>query len=244
MTAKQLPPVFCAVDTTDMDHAMGLAASMQKAGCGIKFGLEFFNAHGPRGVREIKDFYEELPVFLDLKYHDIPNTVAGAMRAIAPLGVDYVNLHASGGLTMMQTAREALAEEADKIGVKAPKILGVTILTSLDDNALGEIGYAGNAQERVAGLAALTKKAGLEGVVCSAKEIELVRDQCGADFVLMVPGIRPEGSDVADQKRVMTPEMALQKGATHLVIGRPITQADDPEQAASNILASLSKLAA
>ena len=237
-------PIFCAIDTTDIDHAMALAAAMQKAGCGIKLGLEFFNANGPRGVQEIKKFYEELPIFLDLKYHDIPNTVAGAMKAIAPLGVDFVNVHASGGLEMMKIASQSLKEESDKTGVDAPKILGVTILTSLDDQALSEIGYEAGTQARVGQLANLTKQAGLDGVVCSAREIELVQKACGSDFILMVPGIRPEGSQTGDQKRVMTPHMAMQSGATYLVIGRPITQAEDPEAAATEILGTIESLAA
>ncbi len=244
MTDEKFPTIFCAIDTIDLDHAMGLAAAMQRAECGIKLGLEFFNAHGPEGVRQIKDFYEDLPLFLDLKYHDIPNTVAGAMRAIAPLGAHYVNLHASGGLAMMRAAKEALTNETEKIGINTPKILGVTILTSLDDEVLNQVGFKPGTTERVETLAKLTLEAGLDGVVCSAREIELVRERCGDDFTLMVPGIRPEGSETGDQKRVMTPECALQKGASHLVIGRPITQADDPASAARNILASLNKIAA
>ncbi len=241
---KAMPPVFCAIDTTDQDHAMALAAAMQKAGCGIKLGLEFFNALGPKGVQNIKEYYEELPLFLDLKYHDIPNTVAGAMRAIAALEVDYINVHASGGLAMMQAAKEALYDEAQKTGRKVPKILAVTILTSLDEDALSDIGFQEKVEDRVTQLAQLTQKAGLDGVVCSAREIALLRETCGPDFTLMVPGIRPAGSAAGDQKRVMTPEEAIQKGATHLVIGRPITGADNPGAAATSILQSLEKLAA
>lgn len=244
MTDKELPPVFCAIDTTDIDHARALAAAMQKAGCGIKLGLEFFNANGPSGVQEIKSAYEELPLFLDLKYHDIPNTVSGAMRAIAPLGVDYINVHASGGLAMMMMAADTIREEAENTGAQIPKVLAVTILTSLDEAALEETGFQAGIEDRVIQLAKLTKQAGLDGVVCSAREIELLRAELSPDFVLMVPGIRPAGSETGDQKRVMTPEQALQKGATHLVIGRPITQADDPANAAANILADLDKLAA
>lgn len=239
-----LPPVFCAIDTTDLDHAMALAAAMQKAGCGIKLGLEFFNAHGSKGVRDIRATYEELPLFLDLKFHDIPNTVAGAMRAVAPLQADFINLHASGGLAMMQTGREALHAEADRLGMKQPQILAVTILTSLDEQALEEIGYQPGVAQRVSQLAALSRLAGMDGVVCSAKEIAQLRGQYGPDFILMVPGIRPAGSDSFDQKRVLTPEEALQQGASHIVIGRPITGADNPEQAARAILKSLEKQAA
>lgn len=241
MTApeRKLPRVFCAIDTPDLDRAKALAAAMQKAGCGIKVGLEFFNANGPAGVREITEFYEDLALFLDLKYHDIPNTVAGTMRAIAPLGADYLNVHATGGLAMMRTAREALHEEAENIGARVPRLLGVTILTSLDEAAIEEAGFLPGLEQRVSQLALLARKAGLDGVVCSPHEIGLLRAACGAGFVLMTPGIRPDGSPGDDQKRLMNPAEALQKGATHLVIGRPITQAPDPEAAAMDILASL-----
>lgn len=239
MAGSKLPLIFCAIDTVDLDHARALAAAMQKAECGVKFGLEFFNAHGPKAIQEIMDSYEDLAVFLDLKYHDIPNTVAGAMRAIAPLGVDYINVHASGGLAMMRAARETLVEEAGKAGAPVPQILGVTILTSLDEAALEETGFKPGLTARVTQLAQLTRKAGLDGVVCSAKEIETLRLACGPEFTLMVPGIRPAGAESGDQKRIMTPEDALQKGATHLVIGRPITRAEDPEGAALSILATL-----
>lgn len=244
MTDKNLPAIFCAIDTTDIDRAIAIAAAMQRAGCGIKLGMEFFNSHGPQGVRQIKEAYQDLPLFLDLKYHDIPNTVAGAMRAVTYLGVDYVNIHASGGFDMMRAANDAVNEEADKQGCEPPKILAVTILTSLDDEALKALGQVTPVQEQVVRLAQLTQKAGLSGIVCSAHEIEAIRSVCGSEFVLMVPGIRPSGSAIGDQKRVMTPEQALQKGATHLVIGRPITGAEDPALAALDIIASLDKIAA
>lgn len=239
-----LPLIYCPIDTPELDHGKALAAAMQKAECGIKLGLEFFNANGAQGIREIKAAYPDLSLFIDLKYHDIPNTVAGAMRAIAPLEPDFINVHASGGLEMMRRAREALNEEAERVGVKTPKILGVTILTSLDEEALAQAGFKPGLTDRVTQLAELSKRAGLDGVVCSAHEIELIRAACGKDFVLMVPGIRPAGSDSEDQKRVMTPEQALQKGATHLVIGRPITRADDPAAAATAILETLNRKAA
>ncbi|MCB9990306.1 MAG: orotidine-5'-phosphate decarboxylase [Rhodospirillales bacterium] len=242
--AETLPPIFCAIDTNDLDHAKALAAAMQKAGCGIKLGLEFFNAFGPRGVQEIKDSYEELPLFLDLKYHDIPNTVAGALRAIARLAPAYLNVHASGGKAMMQAGLEALREESDKIGVPTPKLLAVTMLTSLDEDTLAQTGFQPGMPDRVQQLARLTQESGLDGVVCSAREIEELRGLCGPEFALMVPGIRPAGTDAGDQKRVMTPEEALQKGATHLVIGRPITGTADPAAAAAGILQSLEKQAA
>ncbi len=239
MTDQNLPPVFCAIDTPDLDRAKALAAAMERAGCGLKLGLEFFNAQGPQGTKEITDAYPDVPLFLDLKFHDIPNTVAGAVRAVTALAPAYINVHASGGLEMMIAAQNAAAEQADKIGVTAPKVLAVTLLTSLDESALCKIGYKEGVEERVVQMARLVQEAGLAGIVCSAKEIEPVRATCGNDFALMVPGIRPAGAAVGDQKRVMTPESAMQAGATHLVIGRPITGADNPEDAARTILDGL-----
>lgn len=233
-------PVFCAIDTPDLDRARALAAAMERAGCGLKLGLEFFNAQGPQGVAEIRRAYEDLPLFLDLKFHDIPNTVAGAVRAVTRLGPAYMNVHASGGTAMMIAAHNAAAEEADKIGLPTPKILGVTLLTSLDEDTLTQVGYRDGLEERVVQLARLTRESGLAGVVCSAREIAAVRGACGPDFVLMVPGIRPVGAAHGDQKRVMTPSEALHAGATHLVIGRPITAAPDPENAARRIMDGLS----
>lgn len=231
--------LYCALDTTDIDHAAAIAAAMQQAGAGIKLGLEFFNAHGINGVKQIRDNYPDLSLFLDLKFHDIPNTVAGAIKAVSSVEADYVNLHASGGLDMMRAAKDSLNEHA--ADPSKTKILAVTILTSLSDEALTEIGYAGNAEQSVKRLAALTAQAGLAGVVCSAKEIKMLRAEQGADFVLMVPGIRPAGASHGDQKRVVTPAQAIADGATHLVVGRPITQADNPYDAAREILASIAQ---
>lgn len=239
-----LPVIFCPIDTTDIAHAKDLAAAMQKAGCGIKLGLEFFNANGPQGVQEVTAAFPGLKLFIDLKYHDIPNTVAGAVRAITPLAPAYINVHATGGLEMMRAARDACDETAAKAGITAPKILGVTILTSLDESALAASGFRPGMSDRVIDLAQLTRQAGLDGVVCSAHEIEAIRREIGPDFTLMVPGIRPEGSSTDDQKRVMTPSEALEKGASHLVIGRPITRAEDPAAAAAAIMATLDRQAA
>lgn len=211
---------------------MWLCESITEAGIGIKLGLEFFNALGIHGVKNIQNAFPAIPVFLDLKYHDIPNTVAGAIRAAtSDFKPAYLNVHASGGLEMMKAAKAACPPET--------KLLAVTILTSLDEQAIGEIGYQENVRERVIQLAKLTQQAGLDGVVCSSHEIESIREACGKDFALMVPGIRPAGSDAGDQKRIMTPLEAMSKGATHLVIGRPITQADSPQTAAEEILKSM-----
>ncbi len=226
-----LPKIYCAVDTPDLNTAKEIIAKISPAGIGVKLGMEFFNANGPQGVIEILESCNHPPIFLDLKYHDIPNTVAGAVRAASKLGVSYLNVHASGGLEMMRAAKESCAPET--------KLLAVTLLTSIDQQEANRIGYEGSVSERVVALAKLTQEAGLDGVVCSAHEIKAIRDTCGPDFVLMVPGIRPAGAEAGDQKRVMTPKDAVATGATHLVIGRPITKADDPATAAKEIMDSI-----
>ena len=236
------PLIFCAVDTGDINRALMLSRAAARATGSVKLGLEFFNAHGPAGVRTVMEANPGLPLFLDLKFHDIPNTVARAVRAVVPLRPAYINVHAAGGAAMMRAARDAAQEEAEKLNVPAPRVLAVTVLTSLDDAALNETGQKTPAADQVVRLARLAQDAGLDGVVCSAHEIAPVRKACGGDFVLMVPGIRPagykEGSD--DQRRTMTPREAMRAGATHLVIGRPITDAPDPEAAARAILAEIS----
>ena len=234
-----LPKIYCAVDTPDLDAAKEIIAKISPAGVGVKLGMEFFNFNGSQGVRDILENCDNPPVFLDLKYHDIPNTVAGAVRAACAMGVSYLNVHASGGLEMMRAAKQAAAEGAAKYGKPEPKLLAVTLLTSIDQEEAARVGFSGSISERVVALAELTKEAGLDGVVCSALEIKAIRAACGPDFVLMVPGIRPAGSDTGDQKRVMTPKDAMAAGATHLVIGRPITQATDPARAAQEIMDSL-----
>lgn len=231
--------IFCAIDTTDIAKAKSLAAAIAPVTGAIKLGLEFFNANGPQGVREVLSAVPGAPLFLDLKFHDIPNTVAGAVRAATRLGPAYLNVHASGGAGMMRAAADAAREESARLGIAAPVLLGVTVLTSLDDAALEDVGQKTPASDQVRRLAELSQKAGLGGVVCSAHEIATLRAACGRDFVLMVPGIRPAGSETADQKRVMTPRAAIAAGATHLVIGRPITGAPDPAAAARAILESL-----
>jgi orotidine-5'-phosphate decarboxylase len=234
-----LPLIFCAVDTPDVDRALSLAAAMQRAGCGIKLGLEFFNAQGAEGVKEIRRSYPDIALFLDLKFHDIPNTVAGAVRAVCALEPQFLNVHASGGAAMMRAAREAVDKAAENFGIIAPKLLGVTILTSIDEAALTEAGFQPGLEDRVVQLARLTQDTGLDGIVCSGQEIEPVRRACGKDFSLMVPGIRPDKGTAQDQKRVMTPQQALQAGANYLVIGRPITEADRPAEAAMAILKTI-----
>ena len=235
----ELPRIFCAIDTTDTARAVTIAGQVAAAGCGIKLGLEYFNAHGPEGVSAVTTAHAKVPLFLDLKYHDIPNTVAGAVRAACRLRPAYLNVHAAGGREMMKAALAAAQEESARLGTVAPQILAVTILTSMDETAMADVGYKGGSAETVLRLAALTQEAGLSGIVCSAHEIAAVRKACGPDFILMVPGIRPAGADTNDQKRVMTPAQALAAGATHLVIGRPITGANDPGAAAQAIMAEM-----
>jgi orotidine-5'-phosphate decarboxylase len=178
-------------------------------------------------------------LFLDLKYHDIPNTVAGAVRAATKLQPMILNIHAGGGPAMMRAALEAADGESVRLGIPRPKVIAVTVLTSMDDGDLGAVGQQGPAADQVVRLARLTRDCGLDGVVCSPREIAAIRDACGPDFTLVVPGIRPAGAAAGDQKRVMTPREAVDAGADWLVIGRPITAAPDPAAAARDILREL-----
>jgi orotidine-5'-phosphate decarboxylase len=221
-------PIFAALDTPDLPRALEIAKSIRPHVGGLKVGLEFITALGPDAVRQI--VATGSPVFADTKFHDIPNTVAGASRAIAALGISIFNIHASGGEAMMRAAKEAAASVNPNV-----KLIAVTVLTSLEDSDLDAVGQKKPARDQVLRLAELTKKSGLDGVVCSAHEIEPIRKAIGPDFMLVVPGIRPAGADLADQKRVMTPSDALKKGADILVIGRPIVAAKDPAVAAKII---------
>jgi orotidine-5'-phosphate decarboxylase len=225
-------PVYVALDTTDLDYARGLAERLRGSVGGLKLGLEFFSAHGPQGVRAFAGM--GLPLFLDLKFHDIPNTVTGACRAVASLGASIINVHASGGAAMLKAAGEAARAVNPQI-----KMIGVTVLTSLNEADLKAAGVAGALGEQVVRLAQLSRANGLDGVVCSAHEIASLRAALGPDFLLVVPGIRPAGSDLNDQSRVMTPAEAHKAGADLLVIGRPITAAPDPVKAARDIAQSL-----
>lgn len=234
-----MPRIFVAIDTPDLDRAASLAAMIAQTKAGIKLGLEFFNANGPQGIEAIRKAHPTLPFFLDLKLHDIPNTVASSVKALARLAPDYLNVHAGGGYDMMKAAQEAALETASKEGLRAPKMIAVTVLTSFDDEGLKLIGMQTPIEKQVLTLAALTKQAGMAGVVCSPKEIKPIHDELGKDFVLITPGIRPAGAALNDQKRIMTPKEALDLGATHLVIGRPITGASDPVAAIEAIYRDL-----
>ncbi len=225
-------PVFVALDTPSLDRARELAQLLKPHVGGVKIGLEFYGANGPEGVRAV--VATGIPVFLDLKLHDIPNSVAGAMKALAPLGAAIVNVHASGGAAMMRAAADA----AGKTELRA-KLIAVTVLTSLEDRDLPDVGLSGTALAQAVRLAILAKASGLDGVVCSPHEIAAVRAACGRGFLIVTPGVRPAGGDLGDQKRVMTPLEAVQAGADILVIGRPITAAPDPVEAARRIAAEL-----
>lgn len=222
-------PIFVAVDTPDIAAARALVRAVGRHVGGVKLGLEFFCANGPAGVAAIAG--EGLPVFLDLKLHDIPNTVAGALHSLAGLAPAIVTVHATGGLAMLAAARAAAPV--------ATKVVAVTVLTSLDDDDLAAAGVASGAAAQVARLAGVVRAAGLDGVVASPHETAAVR-AAWPSAAIIVPGVRPAGSAVGDQKRVMTPRDALAAGASVLVIGRPITGAPDPAAAAAAIAASLS----
>ncbi len=228
-------PIFVAIDMPDLDRALALARAVGPHVGGLKVGLEFITAQGPDGIRAIAALGR--PVFADTKFHDIPNTVAGAAREIAKLGAAMFNIHVSGGEAMMRAAKEAASSINPDM-----KLIAVTVLTSIDDGVLETVGQRGPAAEQVVRLAKLAQTSGLDGVVCSAHEIAAIRKACGQDFLLVVPGIRPAGSDLADQRRVMTPAEAARAGADILVIGRPITAAPDPAKAARAIALALTEM--
>ncbi len=233
--SKLLPHqrTFVALDTTDLAHALRLAKALSGHVGGMKVGKEFFTACGPDGVRAVAGC--GMPVFLDLKFHDIPNTVAGAVRAALPLQPMMLDVHASGGEAMMRAAAQA-AEEA---GAERPLVLGITVLTSMDESDLQGVGVDSAVPDQVLRLATLAQYSGLDGVVCSAREVEDLREHLGKDFKLIVPGIRPKWAASDDQKRIVTPAVAVAIGADYLVIGRPITGAADPVEAADKIAAEI-----
>ena len=227
-TTKRL---ITAIDTADAVRASALVQAVAPH-CGlVKIGLEFFLRNGPAGLAVAG----AAPVFLDLKLHDIPNTVAGAVRSLLPLGVRMLTVHAGGGAAMVAAARQA----AEGAGTARPLIIAVTVLTSLDASALHSIGVAGGPSQQVLRLGRLALEAGADGLVCSAHEISILRDAFGQMPVLVVPGIRPAGSDLGDQARVMTPQAAVKAGADYIVVGRPITGAADPGKAAADIASAI-----
>lgn len=230
-------PIICAIDTIEVEEANELVPLIRSHVGAIKLGLEFFTANGSAGVRKLA--HHKVPVFLDLKFHDIPNTVSRAIKATAGIDTFMMTVHTSGGRAMLKAAIDASMEVSVLTGKERPQVIGVTVLTSLDQADISMIGINDNLNDQVARLADLAQSCGLDGVVCSPYEITALRKQCGVDFTLVVPGIRPEGSSSDDQKRTLSPADALAKGATHLVIGRPITQAESPGDMAKSIRESL-----
>lgn len=225
--------VIIALDYEKEADALALVEQLDPQNCRLKVGKEMFTTLGTNFVKQLHS--RHFDVFLDLKFHDIPNTVARAVRSAADLGVWMVDLHASGGLRMMEEAKKIL----EPYGKDAPLLIGVTVLTSMEDLDLLQIGINASPMEQVIRLAHLTQRAGLDGVVCSPQEVEILRRNCGENFLLVTPGIRPIGADFGDQRRVMTPAAAIRSGSDYLVIGRPITQAENPAEVLKAINASI-----
>ena len=228
-----MKPIFVAIDTTDLARALEIAEAVREHSGGVKLGLEFYSAHGPEGVRRVGAL--GLPVFLDVKLHDITNTVGKAVEALGPLEPAILTVHAAGGRAMLAAAKAAAPANT--------KVVAVTVLTSLDQGDLAEAGVSGSAADQVERLAALARASGVDGIVCSGAEVAAARAAWPAGF-FVVPGIRPAGANVGDQKRVVTPAQALADGASVLVVGRPITGAANPSQAIMDIAASLSQMPA
>lgn len=228
-------PIVVALDYNNRDSALAFVDRIDPRDCRLKVGKEMFTLFGPQLVRDLQQ--RGFDIFLDLKFHDIPNTAAHAVAAAADLGVWMVNVHASGGARMMAAAREALVP----FGKDAPLLIAVTVLTSMEASDLADIGVTLSPAEHAERLAALTQKCGLDGVVCSAQEAVRFKQAFGRDFKLVTPGIRPQGSAAGDQRRIMTPEQALAAGVDYMVIGRPVTQSDDPAQTLKAINASLKR---
>ena len=225
--------IFCAIDTTDRNQAIELALALKGAVGGFKLGKEFFTANGPDGVAEIAELGQR--IFLDLKFHDIPNTVAGAVNAAKKLNCYMLTVHASGGQAMIQAAAEAASEET------SPLVMAVTVLTSLNKKDLVDIGQKTPVEDQVLKLGKLAYNSGANGLIASPKELKVLRDALGPKCLLVVPGIRPRWSSTDDQKRIMPPSDAIKAGADFLVIGRPITQAIDPKAAADRISAEIAE---
>ncbi|AAW86250.1 orotidine-5'-phosphate decarboxylase [Aliivibrio fischeri] len=228
--------VIVALDYDNQADALTFVDKIDPSSCRLKVGKEMFTLFGPEFVKELHK--RGFSVFLDLKFHDIPNTCSKAVRAAAEMGVWMVNVHASGGERMMSASREIL----EPYGSDRPLLIGVTVLTSMEQQDLAGIGLDIAPQEQVKRLAALTKNSGLDGVVCSAQEASMLKADLGKEFQLVTPGIRPAGADVGDQKRIMTPVDAITAGSDYLVIGRPITQAENPSQVLNEINLSLASV--
>ena len=224
--------IIVALDTTDISQALALTKLIPDVGA-FKLGLEYFCANGPEGIIKISE--TGIKIFLDLKFHDIPNTVAGAIKASLNMEPYMMTVHLSGGYNMLHRTMEEVKEYCAKNSLKIPLILGVSVLTSIDDNDFTSLGLIGKVEDQVIRLAKLAKDADLDGMVCSAKELKRVKKKMGKNLILVTPGIRPAGGIMNDQKRITTPSQAVSDGADFLVIGRPITEAIDPVQALNNI---------
>lgn len=229
--------IITALDVHSLEDMKKLVETLGDSVSFYKVGMELFYSSGPDAVRYLKD--QGKHVFLDLKVHDIPNTVGQSIRALTRLGADLMTLHGTGGRAMMEAAAEAVRDEAAKLNIERPRLLAVTVLTSIDEDAWKEIGGKYSIAESVKNLAKLAKEAGIDGTVSSPYEAKEIREMNGPDFLIVTPGIRPTFAVANDQKRFTTPSQALRDGASHLVIGRPITKAADPKEAAEKILAEI-----
>jgi orotidine-5'-phosphate decarboxylase len=228
------PRLIAALDFPTVEAAKKAVEEIDDAVAYYKVGMELYYAAGNDMIRFLKEHNKK--VFLDLKLQDIPNTVASALKVEARLGVDMINVHAVGGKKMMEAAAKAVKETAEELGVERPKLIAVTILTSMDEEQFADLNYKNTIPEQVVALAKLAKAAGLDGVVASPKEAAAIREACGPDFLIVTPGVRPAGSALDDQSRVTTPAQAFANGSTHIVVGRPIMKAEDRKQAAEAIV--------
>ena len=228
------PRLIAALDFPTVEAAKKAVEEIGDAVAYYKVGMELYYAAGNDMIRFMKEHNKK--VFLDLKLQDIPNTVASALKVEARLGVDMINVHAVGGKKMMEAAAKAVKETAEELGVERPKLIAVTILTSMDEEQFADLNYKNTIPEQVVALAKLAKAAGLDGVVASPKEAAAIREACGPDFLIVTPGVRPAGSALDDQSRVTTPAQAFANGSTHIVVGRPIMKAENRKQAAEAIV--------
>ena len=232
--------LIIALDVDTESKALALVRKLKNDVKFFKIGLELFSSCGPPIVEKIKK--EGCDIFLDLKFHDIPNTVGKAAAAVTKLGAVFFNVHAAGGYDMMKKAADAVRQEAVRLKIERPKVLAVTVLTSMDEASLKKIGISDNVETQVLKLARLAKEAGLDGVVASPIEIKAIRKSLGRDFLIVTPGVRPEWAAALDQKRIATPKDAIRDGADFIVVGRPVTEAADPVDAVKRILKEISQV--
>lgn len=236
-----ISPIICAMDTPDLAQVLRLTDAIKNSIGAVKLGLEFFTAHGPTGVKEVIAL--GVPVFLDMKFHDIPNTVAGALREAVKMGVSMITVHGCGGKDMLSRASDTVRDTAAQLGIQAPVLLAITVLTSMNQLDLTQTGVTRKVEDQVVALATLANESGVGGIVCSPHEIALVRTVLGQDKMIVTPGIRFDGAATQDQKRTMTPQDALKAGANYLVIGRPITASASPVDVVRSLAQALSQQA-